>query len=146
MKLHHHHSWFMKNILWVISQVNHESLIIHLWFIINHDSLIIPEWWFIIEWWVMMMNVDKWIKNHDSLTIYDSWMMINEWWWWFINMSEYSFIIDERIMDDDDSCINNYWIIVIELSVEGHNKSKILWTDQFKNLDISTLKKFSSTS
>ena len=58
-------------------------------------------------------------------------------------MSEYSFMIDDRIMDDDDSCIH---LLVIELSVEGHNKSKILRTDQFKNLDISALKKFPSTS
>ena len=37
-------------------------------------------------------------------------------------MSEYSFMIDDRIMDNDDSCI---YLLVIELSVEGHNKSKI---------------------
>ena len=36
--------------------------------------------------------------------------------------------------------------LVIELSEEGPNKSKILKTDQFKKLNISTLKKFPSTS
>ena len=115
--INYHHSWFINNISsvnhvsWLNheSLVNHESLIIHLWFIINHDSLIIHEWWFINEWWEMMMNVDKWIKNHDSVTLYDSLLMINKWRWWNIIKSGYSFMIDEWIMDDDSS-INNYWI------------------------------------
>ena len=76
----------------------------------------------ILEWW--LMNDDD---GSSSWVIIPSWLMRESW-----MMMIHVLIITE--------------LLVIELSVEGHNKSKILWTDQFKNLDISTLKKFSSTS
>ena len=76
----------------------------------------------ILEWW--LMNDDD---GSSSWVIIPSWLMRESW-----MMMIHVLIITE--------------LLVIELSVEGHNKSKILRTDQFKNLDISDLKNFPSTS